>query len=196
MKTIIDSVQFVINRFHNGFVESHQKGNGFDLYLDGDFDDYEYFMEELGEFLPSHATFTNELMDDGRCHIKVERKMGSVNFIIVPKDNGLPIMKCAIYDCISSTGEHYSRGMTCWTHQGHDDNPFYHYNESIKFAEKQLGGQLVWNPYDHYQYILEEYSQVWREIAEEIMANRDEQVTMKFKHFKIVSNVDTSILTY
>ena len=120
----------------------------------------------------------------------------SVNFIIVPKNTSLPIMRCSMYDSVSSWGDKYCHGYSCWTHQGHDDNPFYHYNEDIKWAESKLGRKLGWNPYNDYQTVLDEFHDVWRDIAEEIMTHRDEQVTMKFKSFKIVSNVDMSIFNW
>lgn len=119
-----------------------------------------------------------------------------VPFIIVPKNSSLPIMKMSMHDCITSWGDKYGYGYPCWTHQGHDANPFYHYNEDIKWAEEKIGQKLVWNAYNDYKKVLDEFHKVWRDIADTIMANRDEQITMKFEYFKIVSNVDTSILTY
>ena len=119
-----------------------------------------------------------------------------VNFIIVPKNDSLPIMRCSMHECYSSWGDKYCHGYECWTHQGHDDNPFYHYNNDIKWAENIIGQELIWNPYNDYDQILKEFRKVWRTIAEEIMEHHDEQITMKFKNFKIVSNVDLSILRF
>lgn len=58
---------------------------GYHIWLDGDYDDYEYFMIELSENLPEGEEFTNNIVTDekllsyGKCHILIKSDLRKKN---------------------------------------------------------------------------------------------------------------------
>lgn len=70
---IHDIIKDTINQFHTGLVNKfYVYQDVFHVYLDGDFDDYEYFMEELCDNLPDYCTAENTLdLNKDICHVEV-----------------------------------------------------------------------------------------------------------------------------
>lgn len=127
------------------------------------------------------------------------------DFIIVPKDNRLPIRKMSASDCISSHDPQFCYGYPIWDHGGKSENPFYWMNESIRHYYNKATGEEIKeyepvpmcnNLYDYYQKILDEFHENWIEIVGKVLDHHDETITMKYKHFKVVSNVDTSFMDW
>ena len=131
--------------------------------------------------------------------------MKSVKFIIVPKDNKLPIRIMSANECISSHDPQFCYGYPIWDHGGKSENPFYWMNESARWLYNQVYDEDIkeyeeapigYNPYGDYQKILDEFNKNWIEIVGAILEHPDDQLTMKYEHFKVVSNVNTTILRY
>lgn len=129
----------------------------------------------------------------------------SVKFIVVPKDNKLPIRIMTAMECISSHDPQFCYGYPIWDRGGKSENPFYWANESMRWYYIKVTGEDIkenepapigYNPFEDYQNILDEFHKNWKEIIGSILEHSDESITLKYKYFKIVSNVDTSILTY
>lgn len=125
-------------------------------------------------------------------------------FIIVPKDNRLPIRVMSASDHQSSQDPQFGYGYPIWTHGGKSSNPFYWENESYRFYYNKATGEHIqegeatpsFSFFKRYEEILEEFHENWVEIVGTILEHHEEQITLKYKHFKVVSNVDTSILRY
>lgn len=71
---IHDIIKETISHFHDGLVTKfYMYRDVFHVYLDGDFDDFEYFMEELCDNLPDYCTAENTLnfLNQDVCHVEV-----------------------------------------------------------------------------------------------------------------------------
>lgn len=78
---IIDAINETIKKFPTLIRECNGDGLGYHIWLDGDYDDYEYFMEELNDNLDGWEFRNNivtkkNLPSYGRCHICVPTVFG------------------------------------------------------------------------------------------------------------------------
>ena len=131
-----------------------------------------------------------------------------VPFILVPRDNRLPIRRMSVQDCISSHDPQFVYGYSIWTSGGKSDNPFYwmnedwryDYNRGNKDGERWIeeGGEVPsgHNLYNYYNRILKEWHENWIDICQELLDHHDESISLEFKHFKVVSNIDTSFMDF
>ena len=131
--------------------------------------------------------------------------MKSVPFLIVPKDNRLPIRQMTAMECISSHDPQFCYGYPIWTNGGKSENPFHWMNESMRFYYNQVTGEDIeeyestptcHNFHSYYEDILDEYHENWIEIVGTVLEHHDESITLMYKHFKVVSNIDTSFLKF
>ena len=133
-----------------------------------------------------------------------------VPFILVPRDNRLPIRRMTVRDCISSCDPQFSYGQEIWNSGGKSDNPFYWMNESVrwyfnkatkdddryKHIEEGEETPIGYNFFNYYNQILKEWKANWKEICQELLDHHDESISIEFKHFKVVSNIDTSFMDF
>lgn len=133
-----------------------------------------------------------------------------VPFLLVPRDNRLPIRRMSVHDCISSHDPQFSYGYPVWTHGGKSQNPFYWMNEDVRYYfnratkdddryEYVEEGEEVSMPNDFfrdYNKILKEWNENWIPICQELLDHHDESISIEFKHFKVVSNIDTSFMDF
>lgn len=128
-----------------------------------------------------------------------------VPFILVPRDNKLPIRRMSVQDCVSSHDPQFVYGHGIWTSGGKSDNPFYWANESFRFYYNKATGEYIgdgeecptgYNPFNDYNRILQEWHENWIPICQELLDHHDESISIEFKHFKVVSNIDTSFMDF
>lgn len=131
-----------------------------------------------------------------------------VPFILVPRDNRLPIRRMSVQDCVSSHDPQFVYGHGIWTSGGKSDNPFYWMHESVRWYYNRAKGDgeewieegeivpMGYNFYEYYDQILEEWHENWILICQELLDHHDESISIEFKHFKVVSNIDTSFMDF
>lgn len=133
-----------------------------------------------------------------------------VPFILVPRDNRLPIRKMSVQDCISSHDPQFGYGYPIWTHGGKSNNPFYWMNESVRYyfnkatknddryeyIEDGEEVPMIHNFFNDYNKILREWHENWILICQELLDHHDESISIEFKNFKVVSNIDTSFMDF
>ncbi|MBR0059644.1 MAG: hypothetical protein IJP99_10610 [Methanobrevibacter sp.] len=73
MDDVIFAINQTIAQFPTGLVQSvNRSRTHFNIYLDGDYDDYEFFMEELCEkVIPLGFDVENTIQINGRCTVQV-----------------------------------------------------------------------------------------------------------------------------
>ena len=134
-----------------------------------------------------------------------ECKWRKVPFLLIPRDNRLPIRRMTVDECISSCDPQFVYGYKIWTHGGKSDNPFFWMNETFRYYYNKATGEYIeegeetptgHNFFNDYNQILEEYHEKWIEICQELLDHHDESISIEFKHFKVVSNIDTSFLDF
>lgn len=139
-----------------------------------------------------------------------ECKWRKVPFLLIPRDNRLPIRKMSVGDCISSHDPQFCYGYPVWTSGGKSENPFYWMNESMRYyynkatkdddrceyIEEYESVPTCHNFHYDYEQILKEWHENWIPICQELLDHHDESISLEFKHFKVVSNIDTSFMDF
>lgn len=78
-------------------------------------------------------------------------------------------------------------------------------NEDWRWYYNQLNGYTLedgdevpsgYNFYHYYNKILKEWHENWQEICQELLDHHTESVSLEYKHFKVVSNIDTSFMDF